>query len=111
MRAAFDDLAVVHDQNHVRTADGRQAVRDDERGAARHDLFDGVLNKPLGHGVDGAGRFVEHENARVGQKCAGKGQKLLFARGERVAALADVGIIAVRQAGDDLVAKSFEPII
>ena len=72
MRAAFDDLAVVHDQNHVRTADGRQAVRDDERGAARHDLFDGVLNKPLGHGVDGAGRFVEHENARVGQQRTGK---------------------------------------
>ena len=75
----------------------------DKRGTACHDLFDGVLNKPLGHGINGTGRLVEHENARVGQQRTGKGQKLLFARGEGIAALADVGVIAVRQTGDNLV--------
>gem|GEM_PF-5324760 len=34
MFAAFDDLAVVDHQDHIRVADGAEAVSDDETGAA-----------------------------------------------------------------------------
>ena len=47
MRAALDDFAVAHDQNQVGVADGRQPVRDEERGAPRQNVADGFLNQAL----------------------------------------------------------------
>ena len=106
MRAALDDLSVVNDQDHIRTADGGQAVRNDEGRASGHHLFDGVLDQPLCDRIDRAGRFVKDENTRVGQQRARKRQQLLFAGGEAVAALADVGIIAVRQTRNNRIRRN-----
>lgn len=45
--------------------------------------------------VDGGRRLVEHEDARIGQHGARKGDQLLFARGQAVAALANVAVPAL----------------
>ena len=56
MRPLLDDSAVVHDENRVGVADGREAVRDDERRSAlelaKQQLADTVLTSP----IDGAVR-------------------------------------------------------
>ena len=49
------------------------------------------------------GRLVEHEDRRVAQDRARDGDALLLAAGEAVAALADDGVVALRQRGDHVV--------
>ena len=43
VRALLDDVAVVHHEDAVGVLDGREAVRDDERGLAGNELADGRL--------------------------------------------------------------------
>ena len=68
-----------------------------------HDLAQRVLDLALGRGVDRRGGVVEDQDARVGQQRAGDRQALALAAGERQAALADAGVVAVGQALDELV--------
>ena len=58
-------LASVHHQNLVGTADGREAVGDDDGSALAHQLGDGVLDELFGLGVDAGGGLVENEDFRV----------------------------------------------
>lgn len=67
--------------------------------AALHQVLDGVLDQVLGDGVDGAGGLVQDEDARVREHRARKGDQLLAAGGEQVAALADVAVVAVFELG------------
>ena len=92
MRPLLDDLAVVNDEDEVCIAHGRETVRDDYRGAAMDYRVDGRLYLLLRYRVDRGCRLVENEDARIREDRAGEGQKLLFAGGEHVAALADVGL-------------------
>ena len=92
MRALLDNFAVVNDENEVGIAHGGETVRDDYRGAAVDYRVYGGLYLLLRYRVDRCCRLVEHEDARVGEDRAGEGQQLLFAGGEHVAALADVGL-------------------
>ena len=57
----------------------------------------------LGLDVERAGRLVEDEHRRVAQDRAGDRDALLLAAGEAEAALADDGVVALRQRGDQLV--------
>ena len=81
----------------------REAVGDGEGRPARHQRRQGGLDQPLGLGVQGGGRFVQDQDARVLQDGAGDGDALLLAAGELVAALADDGVVAVGQRGDVVV--------
>ena len=47
------------------------------------------LNLRLGHRVERAGGFVENEDGRIFQECAGDGEALALAAGEEPAAFAD----------------------
>ena len=58
--------------------------------------------RALGVQVDVRGRLVEHEDARVGDQRAGERDQLALAGRELRAALADFGVVAVRQLGDEL---------
>ena len=58
VRALLDDLACADDQNKVGVADGREAVRNEERGSVFKQRRNGVLNELLGFGIDGRGGFV-----------------------------------------------------
>ena len=101
MVALLDHFAIRNHEDAVRRAHGAQAVRDDEAGAAIERLLDGVLDGHFGFGVDGAGRLVQHKNRRVGQQRAGKGDQLLLPRGQAVAALAHVGVVALFKGEDE----------
>ena len=104
MRAGLRDASVLHHKDPVGTADRRQAVGDrDDRLAARQ-LGDRLLDGVLVFGVDARRHLVEDDNGRIFQDRACDGDALLFAAGERAAAIADDGVIAVRQRHDEIVA-------
>jgi len=73
VRAAFDDASFVQDDDAVGPSDRAEAVGDHEAGAALHQAGKGDLESGFRERVDGAGGFVEHEDARIGQQCAGEG--------------------------------------
>src|SRR5207237_1141551 len=77
------------DQDAVGVADGRQAVGDDERGAALHDLRERGLYFRFGRGVERARRLVENQNRRILQESARDRQALALASREQSAAFAD----------------------
>ena len=103
VRARLDDPAVVEHRDPVGAADRREPVGDGDRRAAAAELVERALHGALGRGVERAGRLVEHEHARVAQQRAGDRDALALAAGEPVAARADEGVVALRQARDQVV--------
>ena len=103
MRAHLDDLAVFHDDNAVGALHGRQAVRDDDGGAADHGRFQRLLHQAFGFGVQRTGCLVEQQQRRVFQQRAGDRDALALAAGQAHATLAEERFVAVRQALDEFV--------
>ena len=93
MSAAFDDAAGFDDQNLIGAADGGEAMRDDERGAAAHQVREAFLDHGFGFGIEAGGGFVENQDARIGEDGAGDGDALALAAGKFHAALADDGVV------------------
>src|SRR5439155_5527276 len=62
--ATLDDLAVLEDQDLIGGSDRRQAVRDDEGGAAAAQRVQAVLDERLALAVEARGRLVEDEDPR-----------------------------------------------
>jgi hypothetical protein len=89
VRALFDDLAVFEHDDAICVGDGAQSMGDDEAGAAGHEVLQAPLDEPLALGVEIAGRFIENEDARVGEDRAGDGDALALTAAELDAALAD----------------------
>ena len=117
MVALLDDPARVHDHDLVGVADRRETVRDDEGGAAVTEARHRLLDEHLGARVDVAGRFVEDEDARIGEERAGDSDELplacrdvrgfffekrVVALGQRAYERIDVGGC---RCGDDLVQR------
>ena len=71
---------------------------DDDRGAARKQPAQTLLDPPLGVQVDVGGRLVEHEDARVGDQRARERDQLALAGGQLRAALADLRVVAAVEA-------------
>ena len=71
-------LAFVKHDDLVGALNGREAVRDDERGAIGHQAFYGLLNQLLGLGVNARGGFIEYQDARVKGQRAREGNQLLL---------------------------------
>ena len=61
---------------------GRQAVGDDQGGAALHGLVQGALHQALVLGVQRAGGLVEQQDRRLADQGAGDGQPLALAAGQ-----------------------------
>ena len=53
------DMAVTHDENHIRLLDGGKTMGDDEAGSALHHGVKGLLHLPLRPGIDGGGGLVQ----------------------------------------------------
>ena len=79
MIALFHDLAVSHNQNHVRTFNGGEAVCHDKGGASPHHLGKRILNLELHTRIDRGGCLVENEHRRQREHHAGDAKKLLYA--------------------------------
>ena len=103
VRAGFDDLAAAHADDAVAVAHCGETVGDDDDGAAAHDRAHVALDDALALVVERRGRFVEDEDARIGDQRAGDGDALALAAGEIGAALLDDRVVALRQLGDELV--------
>ena len=101
MPALLGDPAVLKQQDAVGRADGGQAVRDDEAGAALQGLLDRVLDEHLGFRIHRGGGLVQHKQPGIVQDGAGKGDQLLFACGQPAAALAHLAVIALVHLPDE----------
>ena len=102
--AAFDDAALVHDEDLVGVADGGKAVGDDDGGASGQEALKGLLNEFFRGGVHAGGGFVEDEDGAVFEQGAGDADSLFFADAELDAAFADLGVVAVGELGDEWMA-------
>src|SRR4051812_4257506 len=76
MGALLDDPAVLEHDDLARALDRREAVGDDDRGAAGQEAAQAGLDPRLGVDVDVGGRLVQDEDARVGDERAGEGDEL-----------------------------------
>src|SRR5579883_2994212 len=101
--AAVDEFALAQDKDSVGPANLREAMGDEQRGAALQEATNGSLYLILRRAVDGAGGVVENQDARVGEQGAGDGDTLALAAGERDAALADHRLVTFLEAEDELV--------
>ena len=96
-------LPVLEHDDPSGLADGGEAVGDHDRGASGEQAAQALLDARLGVQVHVGGGLVEDEDARVGDQGAREGDQLALAGGELRAALADLGVVAVGELGDELV--------
>src|SRR3989338_5120668 len=82
VRALLGDLAVVDHENAVHTLDGGEAMSDDDRRAAFHQVVQTFLDVALGDRIEAARGFVEDQDRAVRQDRAGDGYALALAAGE-----------------------------
>ena len=101
--------AVVNDQNLIGLLDGCQPVGDGDHGLAPRQLGERLLDQVLVFGVNAGGRFVQNDDGRIFQNGARNGNALLFAAGQRAAALADDRVIPLRKRRDEVMAASGLP--
>ena len=72
--------AFVHHQNAVGALNGREPVRNDERGAAlQPSVLQCVANAQFGFRIDTGSGFVEDQNSRIVGQCPGKVDELFLA--------------------------------
>ena len=103
MAALLDDAALVHDDDAVRVADGREPVCDDKAGPALAQPRHRELNLHLGAGVDAAGRLVQDQHGSVGQEGTGNRQQLLLPRRNVGGVVVEDGVVAVGKRPDEVV--------
>src|SRR5258708_34758527 len=92
VRPAFDDAPGLDDEDLIRTPDGGQAMGDDERCAATHQIAQPLLNKRFRFRIKARSSFVEDENPWIGKNGPGNRDPLLLAAGKLHAPLANDGV-------------------
>ncbi len=95
MGAVSDYLPAIENQNVISPADLRQPVRDQQCRAALLRPPDRALDLVLGRAVDGAGRVIENQDARIIQKGACQGDALPLPARQRRASLAHHRLVAI----------------
>ena len=103
VRAARDDAAVIHDDDTVGLLHGGQPVRDDDRRALRHELFERLLHEQLALRVERARRLVEQQDRRILENRARDRDALPLPARQPRAALAEERVVALRQRAQELV--------
>ena len=73
------------------------------RGAAGAQFADRLLDMALGFGIERGGRLVEQDDRRVLDQRPRDGDALALAAGELQAVLADLRVVAGREAHDEIV--------
>src|SRR6185436_16424424 len=101
MAAVLDQTATLERYDAIRRPHGREPVRYDENRPPSGDLLHVLLNDALALIIEGAGRLIENQYARVADERAGNRNTLALTAGERRAALAYDRVIAFRQFEDE----------
>ena len=102
MRPLLPNLAVYQDDDPVGIPDRGEAVGDDQRGPPLHERLQGVLDLDLRLRIEGGGRLVQDQDRGILEKGASDGDPLALAAGELRSLLADEGVVALRQAHDEV---------
>ena len=100
MRALLDDPAAVDDDDAVGVTQGGETVRDRDGGAPLGEGIERALDLLLGFGIEGGGRLIEDQNARIVDQGARNGNALALTARKREAAIPDTGIIALGERND-----------
>ena len=79
MAPAFDDPAVLDDEDRVGRAHRGQSVSDHDRGPTRQRLGERLLHRRLRLGVQRGGGLIEHHDAGPPEQQARDGQPLALA--------------------------------
>ena len=103
VRTIFNHPAAFDGDDAIRHAQGGEPVRDDKHGPRARYLRHILLDDVFALVVERARRFVENEDARVGDQSAGDGDPLPLSSRQAAAALADDGIITLGELENELV--------
>src|SRR6266542_3898585 len=103
VRAEVRKPTLFDPEDRLAVPERAPAVGDDKCGAALHEALHRVQDAGLGLHVHGAGGLVEDEHRRVLQEGAGERDALALAAREAESPLANLGVVALRQPGDELV--------
>ncbi|CAN5288336.1 hypothetical protein BH24ACT7_BH24ACT7_07850 [soil metagenome] len=103
MGADGGDPPPVEEHHLVDQGQGRGAVGDDHRGAARHHLRQRLLDLGLDHGVHRRGGVVEDQDPRVAQHRPSQGDPLPLTAGQAVTPLPDHGGVSLGESADEVV--------
>ena len=98
MSTAFRDGPVIENENLVGIPNRTQPVGDDQTRAAA--AAQGLIDEILGHRVERARCFVEHDERRIAHQRARDLQPLSLTAAEVNAALRHCSLVALRPTGD-----------
>ena len=84
MVSAFDDAAVVEDDDLVELVEGNEAVGDDDSGPSFKKLQHQPHDPILGDGVEPRGRLIEYRNRWILKHESGEGQAPALASREQI---------------------------
>ncbi|CAA9321894.1 MAG: hypothetical protein AVDCRST_MAG40-1504, partial [uncultured Gemmatimonadaceae bacterium] len=101
--ALLDHAALVDHEDEVRARDRGQAVGHHERRPPLHEPLERGEDDGLRARVDRGGRLVEDEDRRVLEEGAGHRDALALAARQARPALAEEGVVALGQGGDEVV--------
>src|SRR5678815_1402045 len=82
MCAGLAEFALVQNQDAIHVLDGREPMRDSDRGSASHDHLEGAPNQELRFRTDARRRLVKDQHARIECQRARKRQQLLLSHGQ-----------------------------
>ena len=71
MGTLFDDTSLVHHDDPISGADGREAMCDNDSRPPLHQSVECILDQLLGFGIQRRSRLVEEEQWGIPQKSAG----------------------------------------
>ena len=103
MTAGLGQATLVKDKDTVGPDYAGQPVGDDESGAALHEPVQGLLYDRLVFCINAGKGLVQNQYGRVLEQGPGYGYSLALAARQSDGPLADEGVVALRQLGDELV--------
>src|ERR1700685_422028 len=98
VRAQFDDASAVQHGDAIGVADGRNAMRNEDRGAPLHYVAQVVEDFIFRVSIDAGERIVEDEDSWIANQGAGDGGALLLPAGKRNSAFPHKRLIALGKA-------------
>ncbi len=101
--ALIDDSAAIHHHDPIGLEHGCQTVGDDQGGAAFHQALQGLLDGAFALGVERAGGFIEQQDRGILEQRPSDRDALFLATRQTGTALAEVGAIAIRKFGQEVV--------